>query len=165
MTSVSRATPLIRCRAALYGAVFVLLVTLPLGRVALADSRTYSIGSGVPNAVVFSVEDNVDPFDGKTANVSGTIVADPAAPSDAHVEVSIDLASLDTANSLRNQHLRERYLQTDRFPAATFKSVSINASSPIAPNQPPDITVTGDFSLHRVTNRNTIPHTVTPPPD
>ncbi len=161
MTSVSSATQLVRCRAALYRAVFVLLVILPLGRVALADSRTYSISSGAPNAVVFSVEDNVDPFDGKTANVSGMIVADPAAPSDAHVEVSIDLASLDTANSLRNQHMRERYLQTNRFPAATFKSVSVNASAPIAPNQPADISVTGDFSLHGVTKRMTIPVKVT----
>ncbi len=138
----------------------VIALTLLCG-IARAESGTYVISQGAPNAVVFSVEDNVDPFDGKTGGVSGTIVADPSTPSGAQVELSVDLASLDTANRLRNQHMRERYLQTGTFPSATFKSVSITAPSPIAPNQPSDISVTGDFSLHGVTKRLTIPVKVT----
>ena len=61
-----------------------------------------------PTTVVFNVEDNVDPFDGKTSKVTGTITADPAAPGQAQLEVSVDLASLDTGNNLRNQHMRDR---------------------------------------------------------
>jgi len=126
-----------------------------------AEGRVYTISSGAPNAVVFNVEDSVDPFDGKTANATGTITADPAAPSQAQVDVSIDLASLDTGVALRNQHMREKYLQTAKFPAVTFKSVSVSAPASIAPNQPADITVTGDFTLHGVTKRMTIPVKVT----
>jgi polyisoprenoid-binding protein YceI len=142
-------------------AATIALLLLSIGAIARADSGTYVVSQGAPNAVVFSVEDNVDPFDGKTAGVTGTIVADPATPSGAQVELSVDLASLDTANKLRNQHMRERYLQTGTFPAATFKSVSVTAPSPIAPSQPSDISVTGDFSLHGVTKRMTIPVKVT----
>ena len=130
-----------------------LLLAAPLR----AQARTYTLAPGAPNAVVFSVDDNVDPFDGRTTNVTGTVVADPQAPSQASVEVSVDLPSLDTGNNLRNQHLREKYLQTDRFPKATFKSVSVVAPPSISPNQPADLTVTGDFSVHGITKRLTLP--------
>jgi polyisoprenoid-binding protein YceI len=126
-----------------------------------AQAHTYAITPSAPTVAVFSVDDNVDPFDGKTSNVTGTIVADPAAPSQSQVDVSVDLGSLDTSNNLRNQHMRERYLQTAKFPAATFKSVGITAPSSIAPSQPVEISVTGDFTLHGVTKRMTIPVTVT----
>jgi polyisoprenoid-binding protein YceI len=157
-TSASRAHA---CASLRQAAVAFVLTTLAVTGIARADSGTFVISQGAPNAVVFSVEDHVDPFDGKTGSVSGTIIADPATPSAAQVELSVDLASLDTANKLRNQHMRERYLQTGSFPAATFKSVSIVAPSPIVPNQPADISVTGDFSLHGVTKRMTIPVKVT----
>jgi len=134
-----------------------LLAAAPL----LAESKTYTIAAGAPNLVVFEVQDNVDPFDGRTSKVTGSITADPTAPSQASVEVSIDLASLDTGNNLRNQHLRERYLHTPKFPNATFKSVSVTAPATIAVSQPADIRITGDFSLHGVTKRLTIPVRVT----
>ena len=154
------ASQLLRRGSLRYGAV-IALAALTVTGIARADSATYAISQGAPNAVVFSVEDNVDPFDGRTASVSGTIVADPATPSGAQVELSVDLGSLDTANNLRNQHMRERYLETSHFPAATFKSVSVAAPSPIAPNAPADISITGDFSLHGITKRMTIPVRVT----
>jgi polyisoprenoid-binding protein YceI len=138
-------------RRLLLPALFLLAAPL------LADSKTYTISGGAPNSVVFSVDDNVDPFDGKTSNVTGTVVADPAAPGQSKVEVTVDLASLDTRNNLRNSHMREKYLHTQRFPTATFKSVSIVAPSSIAPNQPADLSITGDFTLHGVTKRLTIP--------
>src|SRR5207244_914811 len=105
----------------------------------LADSRTYEIRKDPKNLVEFHAEDTYDAFDGRTNNVSGTIVADAANPSAARVDLSIDLASLDTGISLRNREMRERYLQTPKFPAATFKSVSVVAPDAIAPNQPVDL--------------------------
>jgi polyisoprenoid-binding protein YceI len=77
------------------------------------------------------------------------------------VDISIDLASLDTGVALRNQHMREKYLQTAKFPAVTFKSVSVSAPASIAPSQPADINITGDFTLHGVTKRMTLPVKVT----
>jgi polyisoprenoid-binding protein YceI len=81
------------------------------------------------------------------------------------VEVSIDLASLDTGISLRNSEMRNRYLQTPKFPAATFKSVSVAAPDVIAPNQPVDLKITGDFTLHGVTKRMILPTRVVLLPD
>lgn len=135
-------------------ALAALLLAAPLPR---ADSRTYEIAPGAPNLVTFEVADNVDPFDGKTARVSGTIVADPAAVAQSSVELSVDLSSLDTGVDLRNRHMREKYLHTARFPNATFKSASVAGPATIGVSQPADLTITGDFALHGVTKRLTIP--------
>jgi polyisoprenoid-binding protein YceI len=97
--------------------------------------------------------------------VTGAIVADPGAAGAASVEVSIDMRTLDTGVALRNREMRQRYLQTDKFPFATFKSVSVVGPAAIGPNEPADIKVTGDFSLHGVTKRMTIPVRVVVIPD
>ena len=115
--------------------------------------------------VEFHAEDTYDAFDGKTSNVSGTIVADAAKATASKVDLSIDLASLDTGIALRNHEMRERYLQTPRFPAATFKSVSIDGPDAVAANQPADLKLTGDFTLHGVTKRVTLPARVVLLPD
>ncbi len=131
----------------------------------LAQSRTYEIKKDPKNRVEFHAEDTYDVFDGRTNNVTGRIVADPANPAAAKVEISIDLASLDTGIALRNSEMRNRYLQTPRFPNATFKSVSVAGPAAVAPNQPADLKVTGDFTLHGVTRRVTLPVRVVLFPD
>ena len=130
-----------------------------------ADSRTYTIAKGGSNIAEFHAEDTYDAFDGKTSDVTGTIVADPANPSAASVQVVINVDALDTGVGLRTKEMRERYLETTKFGTATFTSVSVTAPPSIAPNQPADITVTGDMTLHGVTKRMTIPVRVVLIPD
>jgi polyisoprenoid-binding protein YceI len=131
----------------------------------LADSRTYTIAKGGSNVAEFHAEDTYDSFDGKTSDVTGTIVADPAAPASASVNVVINIDSLDTGVGLRNKEMRERFLETNKFGTATFKSVSVTSPPSIAPNQPVEINVTGDMTLHGVTKRMTIPVRVVLIPD
>lgn len=130
-----------------------------------ADSRSYQIKPDSKNVAEFHAEDTYDAFDGRTSKVTGTIVADPANAPAATVDIIVDMASLDTANSLRNREMRERYLEISKYPTARFKSVSVAASAVVAPNQPADISVTGDFILHGVTKRMTIPVRVVLIPD
>ena len=122
-----------------------------------AESRTYQIAPDAKNLAQFHAEDSYDSFDGRTNKLAGAIVADPANPSAATVEVTVDMASLDTGNSLRNREMRELYLDTKDHPTTKFKSVSVAGPSSIAPNQPAEIKVTGDVTLHGVTKRMTIP--------
>ena len=71
---------------------------------------------------------------------------------------TIDLFSLDTGISMRNEHMRsEKYLDTEKFASATFKSVSVTGPKSIAPNQASEINVTGDLTIHGVTKRVTVP--------
>lgn len=130
-----------------------------------ADSRTYTIAKGGNNVAGFHAEDTYDSFDGKTGDVTGTIVADPTNLPAASVQVAINIDTLDTGNSLRNREMRERYLETNKHGTATFKSVSVSGPASIAANQPADINVTGDLTLHGVTKRMTIPVRVVLLPD
>ena len=131
----------------------------------LADSRAYQIASDTKNLVEFHAEDSYDAFDGRTNKVTGAIAADPAKPGAATVEVTVDMSSLDTGNSLRNREMRELYLETKQHPTCSFKSASVVAPESITANQPADIKVTGDFTLHGVTKRMTIPVRVVLIPD
>jgi polyisoprenoid-binding protein YceI len=133
------------------------ILCLILAAVSLhADSRSYAISKGGSNVAEFHAEDTYDAFDGRTSDVAGTIVADPANPAGSSVEVTINVDALNTGNSLRNKEMRERYLETPKFGTAAFKSVSVSGPASIAPNQPADINVTGDITVHGVTKRMTI---------
>jgi polyisoprenoid-binding protein YceI len=143
----------------------LVIASLLVASAAFAQSRTYQIAPDSKNVVEFHAEDTYDSFDGRTHKVTGAIAADAANPSAATVEVTIDMASLDTGNGLRNREMRELYLDTKEHPTATFKSVSVAAPEAIGPNQPADIKVTGDFTLHGVTKRMTIPVRVVLIPD
>jgi len=131
----------------------------------LAQSRAYQIAPDSKNVVEFHAEDSYDAFDGRTHKVTGAISADPAKPGDSTVEVVIDMSSLDTANALRNREMKELYLETQKFPSCSFKSTGVAAPASISPNTPAEIKVTGDFTLHGVTKRLTIPVRVVLIPD
>jgi polyisoprenoid-binding protein YceI len=134
------------------------VLALLVATTAFADNRSYTITDDGKNYATFESAATLETIKGTTTRVSGTIAADPANPAAASVDISIDLASLDTGISMRNEHLRsERYLAAEKFPAATFKSVSVSGPKSIAPNQPVEVSVTGDMTLHGVTKRITAP--------
>lgn len=143
-------------------AIAALFVIAP---VAFAQPRTYAVQPGEKSTAQFHAEDTYDSFDGTTNKVSGSIVADTAAPASSSVSIAIDMRALDTGVGLRNREMRVRYLETGKFPEATFKSVSVSGPASIAANTPEEIKVTGDFTLHGVTRRMTIPVRVVVVPD
>jgi polyisoprenoid-binding protein YceI len=131
----------------------------------LAQSKSYSIAPDPKNSATFHADDTFDKFDGKTTKVTGTIVADPAKPSAASVDFTVDLHSLDTGIGLRNKEMREKYLETVKWPNGTFKSVGVTGPESITPNSPADVQVTGDLTVHNITKRITIPVRVVLIPD
>jgi polyisoprenoid-binding protein YceI len=78
----------------------------------------------------------------------------------------VDLATVDTGIGLRNQHMRDMYLETDKFPLAVFTLQKIERVQAIittpqgqevfrdakglTPNTPTRLTVVGTFDLHGV---------------
>ncbi|MEO8032912.1 MAG: YceI family protein [Acidobacteriota bacterium] len=131
----------------------IALVAAPL----LADPRTYNVAKDGKNIATFRYEDPVETVVGTTTGVSGTITADPSNLATASVEVNVELKMIDTGLALRDSHIRDEFVQTGRYPLATFKSATIAAAAPLRPNQPGEISVAGDFTVHGVTKRITIP--------
>lgn len=134
------------------------LATLLLTFSALAETRTYTISADGKNHASFESAATLENIKGTATKLSGTIAADPANPAASSVDIRIDVSSLDTGIAMRNEHLRDRYLAAEKFPTMSFKSVSV--ASPIrtiTANQPVDVSVTGDMTLHGVTKRITVP--------
>ncbi|OZD08109.1 hypothetical protein CH275_06030 [Rhodococcus sp. 06-235-1A] len=101
------------------------------------DPTHSTVGFTVRHLVVSKVR-------GRFQNFSGTItVAADGTPS---VDAEIDVASITTDNEQRDGHLKTAdFFEVEKFPTATFKSTSVKADGG-------DFIVTGDFTLHGVTN-------------
>jgi polyisoprenoid-binding protein YceI len=88
---------------------------------------------------------------GRFNDFSGNFSYDKAQPEASSVDVKIDVASVDTNFAERDKHLRERFLETDDYPVATFKSTSFKQQDDGS------LVMVGDFTLHGVTKQLTIP--------
>lgn len=93
------------------------------------------------------------------ANVNGSfrdfdavVQIDRAEPARSSVEFTIKSASIDTHESGRDEHLRSPdFFEVEKYPAITFKSTSVVKKSESL------FEVTGDFTMHGVTKRLTLP--------
>ncbi|TAM02994.1 MAG: polyisoprenoid-binding protein [Paraburkholderia sp.] len=82
---------------------------------------------------------------GKFTKSSGTVVLDRAAKTGT-VDVSIDATSIDTGDAKLDTHVRgAEFLNTDKYPTATYKGTSIR----FVGDKP--VEVIGTFTLHGVT--------------
>src|SRR5215468_1359954 len=85
---------------------------------------------------------------------SGEIVADAQQLDASHVRFVIETASLDTANTRRDQHLRSKdFLFVEQYPTITFTSTAITRDGL-------KYVVQGDLEIRGVTKRVTVPVTV-----
>ena len=84
---------------------------------------------------------------GTFRGVSGTIKYDPSDVVKSGVEASIDVASVDTGVTARDNHLKSPdFFDVTKFPTMTFKSTSVTKAGD-------HYDVTGDLTLHGVTKK------------
>jgi polyisoprenoid-binding protein YceI len=82
----------------------------------------------------------------------GTAVIDAADPAKSSVNITIQVASIDTRNEQRDAHLRTNdFLDAETFPQITFASTSI------AQKSEDEFEVTGDLTIKGVTRSITFP--------
>jgi polyisoprenoid-binding protein YceI len=90
------------------------------------------------------------------AQGEGTLEFDPVDPTRSSVKVTIPLASLATGVPALDDHFRSKdFFETDKFPTATFRSTKVEKGA--AADQ---LKVTGELSLHGVTQPVTLEVTV-----
>lgn len=84
-------------------------------------------------------------------NISGGHFSyDPAKPESSKITVDIDVASIDSNHELRDEHLRNKYLFTDKQPKASFTSTAYQGDANSG-------TLTGELQLNGVKKPVTIP--------
>lgn len=91
---------------------------------------------------------------GRFSDFSGAVVYDRDAPERSTVALAIDVASIDTDNDMRDDHLRSPdWFDAERWPRITFRSRSIERTGPDA------FVVTGPLTIKETTREVSIPIT------
>ena len=84
---------------------------------------------------------------GRFTDVRGTVSMEDSAPATATVDVTIGVASIDTREEKRDEHLRSAdFFDATRFPVITFRSRRIQGDSLEG-----DFRLAGDLTIHGVT--------------
>ncbi|HUO86317.1 MAG TPA: YceI family protein [Thermoanaerobaculia bacterium] len=127
----------------------VALSTLLLSVTASADTWTIDTNH---SHVGFSVRHLLTPVPGSFGDFSGLIVYNPENPTTSSVEVTVEAASIDTANQRRDDHLRSAdFFDVEQHPTLTF------VSKKVAPLGESSLAVTGDLTIRGVTREVTVP--------
>jgi polyisoprenoid-binding protein YceI len=93
-----------------------------------AHAQEYHVDLEAENVVRFISEATIEDFEGVTDRIDGFVALGEGGLAQDRIEGSefyleVDLASIDTGIGLRDRHMRDNYLETDRFPFATFAGV------------------------------------------
>jgi len=93
---------------------------------------------------------------GKFTGLQGDIAFDPAKPASANFDVSIEAASVNTDNSLRDGHLRdESYFDVKNYPKIHFVSTSVTGGNNGA------FVITGKLTIKKQTRVISFPFSAT----
>lgn len=103
-----------------------ILIMLPLA--AQAQRVEYQVDTKAKNLVKFISDAPVEDFEGVTTRIDGYLVHEGDALSNgSELYFEVDLRTLDTGIGLRNRHMRENYLHTDKYPYAKYSGRIVKA--------------------------------------
>ncbi len=118
---------------------------------ALGDTEVFTFDKA-HTLVGFRIRHFVSKVEGRFDKFDGTVWIDRANPSASKVELTIQAASIDTANENRDKDLRsDNFFDVARYPTITFKSTKIEPKGKDA------YEVTGELTMHGVTRTITAP--------
>jgi polyisoprenoid-binding protein YceI len=111
------------------------------------------VKGGEENVVCFESRATMECFDGRSKSVWGSLSLDPAALGDSlSMLIEVDVTAFDTGIKLRNQHMRENHLHTDKYPRSTFRAGKIiqGKETSLLDGAAHEILLEGDLELHGV---------------
>lgn len=119
------------------------------------------------DVVKFTSDAPVELIAGTTNKIKGKVCYDNSFAFDQKhpfdIQFEVDLASIDTGIPLRNEHMRDNFLETSKFPKAAFKVTKIKTGSKPSLKRQETVTIhsTGTLSIHGKTTQKKIPLKVT----
>lgn len=106
----------------------------------------------VHSDVTFKIRHLISHVTGHFRDFEGAVELDAQDPTRSSVTFTIEAASIDTANSKRDEHLRSAdFFDVQKYPEITFRSKRIGRKSGNA------YEVTGELTMHGVTREITLP--------
>jgi polyisoprenoid-binding protein YceI len=90
---------------------------------------------------------------GVTTDINGTVTANVANPAQSSIStVSVDISKFDSGNSRRDGTIRRSYLESSRYPMATFVPTSIEGlPATYSEGQEISLKITGDLTVRETT--------------
>ncbi|MEW6412126.1 MAG: YceI family protein [Candidatus Zixiibacteriota bacterium] len=142
-----------------------LLVVIMATQPSAASAAEYHVNRDADNNVTFYSSAPLEDFEGVTDQIDGYVLWEagdtPTAGGSFYFEVNLD--DLDTGIGLRNRHMRENYLETDKYPFVSFKGSINGVKNDI--DSTLEIDCAGAFDLHGVTRQRSITVKATAIPD
>jgi polyisoprenoid-binding protein YceI len=125
----------------LLNALLLLLLTFKTG-----NSQTWNLDATHSNLGFSILHLMISDTKGSVILNSGKIIAENSDFSNAAISIEADMATIDTDNDNRDEHLRSAdFFDTKKFPLVTFQSTSI------LKNDSGKYTITGNLTLHGIT--------------
>jgi polyisoprenoid-binding protein YceI len=88
----------------------------------------YQVDKSAENLVKFISDAPIEDFEGTTSNIDGYLYWEGEnLLSNSELYFEVDLNMVDTGIGLRNRHMRENYLHTDKYPKTSFTAKLIKA--------------------------------------
>lgn len=142
-----------------------LVSLLAFSNAALAAPRAFKIGDEKGRDFAsFNSDAPLELIEGKTSKITGNITIDDSTDLTKPVAATfdVDLASIDTGIDLRNEHMRDNFLETKQFPKATFVLKKLtNPPTKLEPGKKYKLNAEGSFSLHGKTVTKQVPLEIT----
>lgn len=83
---------------------------------------------------------------GQFTGIQGTLTHSEKSPTESHIDVTIDAASVNTREPQRDAHLRSAdFFDAEKFPTLTFKSTRVTRTGD------GELSVAGDLTIHGIT--------------
>lgn len=121
---------------------------LLLAMQAVAQRTEYHVDRTAKNLVKFVSDAPIEDFEGTTNKIDGYLAYDAGGyTSNSDLYFEVDLRALDTGIGLRNRHMREDYLHTDKYPYAKFSGKIIEATQA---GDKTKVKVKGSMDIHGV---------------
>lgn len=132
-------------------ALLTLTASLHFAPSAEAQSGNYTLDAS-HTSVIFSIQHlGISKTYGTFRKVSGKFTLDAAKPAAGSFEVTLDVASIDTNDAKRDEHLKAAdFFNAKQFPEITFKATKVEQTAD-------ELKLTGDFTMHGVTKKITLP--------
>lgn len=118
-----------------------------------AEPLTMFVKHGKPNEVKFTSTAKIETIVGVTDKISGYIYFNPQNVSDSlSALMEVDMASLDTDNDKRNEHMRDNHLHTNKYPASVFTLNGLEGikGNELVSGKEMKFTAKGKFLLHGI---------------
>jgi len=141
------------------------LLVLIVGTAAMAEVKTFqTVPNDAKNSVEFVSDATMERIVGRTSNIAGSLNVDVNDLMATKVgNFTVDLRTIDTGIAMRNGHLRDKYLHTEKNPNATFtltKFVSSDKTG-LKSGETAKTVAEGELSINGVSKTYQIPLTLT----